>query len=630
MATGFKGKILRIDLSKGSIAEETPTELFYRTYMGGSCFALYNLLKELKPGTDPLGPDNVLVFATGALTGVPVAGMTRFTIAARSPLTGGLGESEAGGFWGPELKFAGFDGLIVKGRSEKPVYLWVHDGNAAIRDATHLWGMDTGEAQERMRTELGDKRIRILLIGPGGENLVRYACVVNNLKHVCGRTGMGAVMGSKNLKAIAVRGKEKISLADGEGFRKITQAVTAAMETNIGTQNWRKLGTAAIVNPLNAGGMLPTLNFKRSRFEGAQKIAGETMEETISVGNEGCYACGIRCKRKVRVEGIYQVSEKYGGPEYETLGALGSCLGIDNLEAIAKGNELCNRYTLDTISTGMSIAFAMECFQEGLLTLEDTEGLELKFGNTEAMLTMIEHITYRKGLGNLLADGVRRAAAKIGDAALPYALHVKGQELPLHEPRGKFGQGFGFAVSPTGADHLEAPPDQLFQAEAAIGLKALAPLGILEPLDPLGTGPHKVRLFRHAQLIFNLWNCLGVCNFAALPFPAGVITLPQMVEIVRCVTGWDTSLYELLKVGERMAAMGRMFNLREGIGADEDTLPKRLFEPLPDGPNQGKGFSHEDFETAKSNYYGMMGWGPEDGHPTPGKLHELNLGWLVA
>ncbi len=629
MAPGFKGKILRIDLSRGSIEEEMPTELFYRTYMGGSGFALYYLLKELDPGTDPLGAENVLVFATGALTGAPVAGMTRFTIAARSPLTGCLGESEAGGFWGPELKFAGFDGLIVKGRSEKPVYLWIQDGKVEIRDASHLWGMDTGVAQENIRTELGDQRVRILQIGPGGENLVRYACVVNNLKHTCGRTGMGAVMGSKNLKAIAVRGREKVSLADVEGLRKITKAVTAAIATNTGTQNWRKLGTAAIVNPLNAGGMLPTLNFKRSRFEGAERISGETMEETISVGNEGCYACGIRCKRKVRVEGNYRVSEKYGGPEYETLAALGSCLGIDDLEAIAKGNELCNRYTLDTISTGMSIAFAMECFENGLLTLEDTDGLELKFGNTEAMLKLIEQITYRKGLGRLLADGVRQAAAKIGDASLPYALHVKGQELPLHEPRGKFGQGFGFAVSPTGADHLEAPPDQLFQAEAAIGLKALAPLGILEPVDPLGTGPQKMRLFRHAQLIFNAWNCLGVCNFAALPFPAGVINLPQMVEIVKCVTGWETSLFELLKAGERMAAMGRMFNLREGFGADEDTLPERLFEPLPDGPNQGKYFSREEFETAITNYYGVMGWRPEDGRPRDGKLHELNLSWLV-
>ncbi|MBW1913109.1 MAG: aldehyde ferredoxin oxidoreductase, partial [Deltaproteobacteria bacterium] len=453
-----------------------------------------------------------------------------------------------------------------------------------------------------------------------------YACVVNNLKHANGRTGMGAVMGSKNLKAIAVRGKKKLAVSDPEGLRSISRSLVEAIKIHPGEQTLQKLGTSNIVLPLNKTGILPTRNFNRSQFQGAEKISGETMEETISLGNEGCYACTVRCKRKVGFKGRYEVSSDYGGPEYETIASLGSCLEIDDLEAIAKGNELCNRYTLDTISTGMSIAFAMECFENGLLSLDDTEGIELTFGNADAMIQMIERIALRKGLGDLLAEGVKRASEKLGKETERYALHVKGQELPMHDPRGKFGVGLGYAVSPTGADHIEAIHDPYFQQPGPF-LEAISPLGILEPVSALEAGPQKIRLFRHTQLIFNLWNCLGICNFCVQPI--GALSLNDVLKVVQYVTGWDTSLFELMSVSDRGMAMARILNLRQGFGRQEDTWPERLFEPLPDGPYKGQSFTEQDLEKAKDLYYEMMGWNREEGRPSRGKLIELNLEWVL-
>ncbi len=574
MSFGYAGKIVRIDLTTREIQVEAPSDTFYRTYMGGSCLALHYLLRELRPGTDPLGPDNILVFAPSVITGIPLAGITRYTIAARSPLTGALGESEAGGFWGPELKHSGIDALVIRGRSEKPVYIWIDDGVVEIRDASHLWGLDTGPAQRMIRDELKDDKIRVALIGPAGENLVRYACVLNNLKHANGRTGMGAVMGSKNLKAVAVRGKKKLETADPGELLKISQSLVKMIKEHPGEQNMQRLGTPSLVAPLNSMGILPTRNFTRSQFEGVEKIRGETMQETISLGNEGCYACPVHCKRKVRVEGKYEVSPEYGGPEYETIASLGSCLGIDDLEAIAKGNELCNRYGLDTISTGVSIAFAMECFENGLLSLSDTEGLDLRFGNAGAMLEMIERISSRKGLGDLLAEGVKRAAEKLGAQAEKYALHVKGQEVAMHDPRGKFGVGLGYAVSPTGADHLEAPHDTAFQ-QLGVPLSSIASLGILDPVSALDSGPKKIRLFRCTQLIWNLWNCLGVCVFAAAPSFA--LSLDNLVKAVRCATGWNTSLPELLQSVRSCDGHGPCFQSERGVWAERRYLAREVF-----------------------------------------------------
>jgi len=627
MPNGYNGKIVRVDLSSRVVKMEEPEEIVYRTYLGGGGLASYYLLRELKPGIDPLSADNILIFASSVISGAPIAGMVRYTVAAKSPLTGAYGEAEAGGFWGPELKFSGFDAVIVTGKAEKPCYLWIHDGEVEIRSAEKIWGQETGPAQEMIREDLKENRARVALIGPAGENRVRYACVVNELKHVNGRTGMGAVMGSKLLKAIAVRGTKKMTSHDPERLRELSKDLAELIGRHGPNMVLHKMGTSNLITPLSNQGILPTHNFRTGFFEKAEMIGGERMTETILKREEGCYACAVRCKRSVEIlSGPYATSGKYGGPEYETLSSLGSLLCIDDLAAIAKGNELCNRYTLDTISTGVAIGFAMECYEKGILTRTDTEGIEFTFGNPEAMLKGIEWIAFRKpGLGDLLADGVKIAAARIGKGSEKFALHIKGQELPMHDPRGKTGQGLSFAVSPTGADHVRAPHDTAFQASGP-NLERIAPLGILEPIPAREMGPRKARNFTYLQFIWSLYESLGVCNFVAGPVWA--LTLSKLVEVVQAVTGWETSLWELMKVGERTVTMARVFNLREGFGRKDDTLPDRLFEPLESGALQGTGLDRGEFEDLLTLYYETMGWDPKEGVPTRGKLAELNLFWL--
>ncbi|MBI5969216.1 MAG: aldehyde ferredoxin oxidoreductase family protein [Deltaproteobacteria bacterium] len=626
MPTGYNGRILRVNLTEGKIGEESPPEIVYRLYMGGSALSLYFLLKEQKPGVDPLGLENKLVFMSSVISAAPLAGLPRYTVAARSPLTGAFGEAEAGGFWGPELKMAGFDGVIMEGRSPKPVYLWIKDGQAEIRDAAKLLGKDTGVAERLIREELGDNRIRVAQCGPAGEKMVRYACVVNELKHANGRTGMGAVMGSKNLRAIAVRGTQKLALADPEKVREIGKKVVELIKEAPLAQNFKKYGTPFFVMPLQNSGILPTRNFQAGQFEGAEAISGEAMTETILVKSEGCYACAVQCKRAVKVEGKYAASPEYGGPEYETVASLGSLCGIDNLPAIAHGNEMCNRRGLDTISAGVCIAFAMECSERGILTTKDTDGIDLRFGNVDGMLEMIRKIAFREGFGDILADGVQRAAQKIGRGAEKYAMHIKGQELPMHDPRGKHGLTLSYATSPTGADHIEAPHDTSFLSETPM-LKAAKPAGVLEPTSALELGPRKIRQFVHTQQIWNFFNSLGVCNFAAAPYTA--FPLVMLAEAVEAVTGWNTSLFELMELGERTITMARMFNMREGLSSKDDYLPERLFESLEKGTPREKRVAKEDFVNALRLYYEAMGWDPKTGVPTEGRLSHLGLDWLI-
>jgi aldehyde:ferredoxin oxidoreductase len=613
-----------VDLSRGNISEEQPPEILYRRYLGGGALSLYYLLKELEPGADPLGPENILIFAASVVTGYPAVGFSRFSVAAKSPLTGAFGESEAGGWWGPELKFAGFDAIIIKGKADSPVYLSIENGKAEIRDASHVWGKMTKEAQAIIRKDLGNKKVRVALIGPGGEKLVKFACILNELKHANGRTGLGAVMGAKNLKAIAVRGDKKMSLHNPEKVREIVKRVVEAWAKNPTALG--ELGTARIVMPLNAGGMLPTHNFVTGTFEKAEAICGETMRDTILVGRGTCYGCPVRCKREVKVEEPYQVDPEYGGPEYETVGALGSLCDIGDLKAIAMGNQLCGAYGIDTISTGTTIAFAMECFEKGILSARDTDGIKLTFGNAEAMLQMVEKIGKRDGFGDLLAEGVKAAAEKIGGDAPKYAMQVKGQPLPLHEPRGKAGIALAYAVSPTGADHLEHPHDPIFTTEA--GLKPILPLGIFEPIPALDLSSKKVRMFVYLQNLLNMFNSVGLCFLTSAPF-GGPLSLNTIVEYVNTVTGWDTSLWEVMKVGERHSAMARIFNLREGFSSKEDSLPHRLFEPLEGGVLKGRRIDPQEFQKAIKTYYSMMGWN-ESGIPLQSKLEEIDLEWAKA
>jgi len=623
MPLGYTGKILRIDLSDGNIKEENIDQVFMRKYFGGKGFIGYYLLKEVHPDVDPLSPDNKLIFATGVMTGLPVSGMCRYAVGAKSPLTGGYGQAEAGGWWGPELKMAGYDGLIIEGKAEKPVYIYIKDGDVQIKDASHLWGRTTDQAQKLIREENGDDRIRIAQIGPAGENLVSYACIVNELKHANGRTGMGAVMGSKNLKAIAVRGTQKLQFKDKEKILDIARWFSGYFKKNpltYGLYNW---GTSGGLMNFNKSGILPTRNFREGSFEGAEKIWGKTMAETILKKREGCYACAIRCKRVVEVDREdLKVDPELGGPEYETIASFGSLCGIDDLGLISKANELCNKYTLDTISTGMVIAFAMECYENGIITEQDTGGLKLSFGNKDVVLKLIEMIAKRQGIGDILALGSKRAAEKIGKGAEQYVLTVKNQELPMHEPRGKYGVGLAYALSDTGADHMQAAHDTLFTEEGEV-LDSIKPLGILEPMDPFDITEKKVRDFMYLQFLWSFYNMAGICDFA--PVPRGSMPLEKVVDLMRAATGWNVSLWEMLKAGERGLTMSRLYNIRCGLGAGEDRLPSRLHQALEGGTLKGQKIPEEEFMQAIKTYYAMMGWDKETGIPTKEKLAELGI-----
>ncbi|MFX0038249.1 MAG: aldehyde ferredoxin oxidoreductase family protein [Promethearchaeota archaeon] len=618
MVNGYTGNILRVNLTGMKISIEYPDEIFYRRYIGGEGFVAYYLLKEVPPGIDPLSPQNKLIFATGPLTGFAIPGTGRNSVGAKSPLTGGFGEAEVGGHWGAELKHAGFDAIIVEGKARSPVYLWINDSKAELRDASHLWGKYTGEAQEIIQKELDDKLIRVAQIGPGGERLIRYACVINDLRNAAGRGGMGAVMGSKNLKAIAVRGHKKLEVSDKGKLRaKIKEFNELAYKPMRG---YFEYGTGgAIMERFATSGNLPTRNFRDGNFSGAKALDPSIMKEEINLTMEACYACSVRCKKIVEIEEPWNVNPIYGGPEYESIGAFGSNCGVDDIKAVCKANELCNKYSLDTISTGVCIGFAMECYEKGLISDKDVNGLKLNFGNAEAMIQMVEMISKREGLGDILAEGVKRAAEKIKNGADKFAMHVKSQEIPMHEPRLKQGLGVGYTVSPTGAEHMANLHDTSIASERSIG--AHSAIGILEPLEINDLGVKKMRALTYISNWHNLYNALLICYF----LPWDYVDVP---EIIRAVTGWYTSTWELMKVGERITTMARVFNIREGFTKKDDWLPERFFQPHTSGALVETSVKPDELKNAITTYYKMMGWN-EEGIPTKSKLEELELEWII-
>jgi aldehyde:ferredoxin oxidoreductase len=624
---GTTGKILRVNLTTGKLAVEELSEDFYRLYPGGKALAGYFLLNEMPAKVEPFDPENLLVIANGLLTGSPVATATRYVVSARSPLTNGYGESEAGGFWGPELKMAGIEAIVVTGKAAKPAYLWVQDGQAELRTAEHLWGRHPAEVQSDIRSELGDDKIRVLQIGIAGENLVRYACITNDLRHFNGRNGLGAVMGSKNLRAIAVRGHQRYqSMAYDPGQlmalgRKLSQQV----KEHPASADLQNRGTPGLVEGLNAGGILPTRNFRQGAFEHMDNVKWEVYEKELLTARRSCYACAVRCKREVAVDG--RVSE-YGGPEYETVGSFGPNCAIDDLHLIARANELCNKYLLDTISTGATISFAMECYEHGLITQEDTGGLDLRFGNGDVLLPLIEMIATRTGFGKLLAEGSKRAAEKIGGDAHLFAMQVKGQELAMHEPRGKYNVGMGYAISEIGADHLVVAHDPALANPDSLSFKSARSLGIeqAQPVRSLST--EKMKHFYILEKWGSFEKVTGLCFFG--PGPRSFIHPDDVLTAVKAVTGWDVTMDELLQIGERATNMARIFNLREGFSREDDALPERLFQPLENGALEGHAMPREEFESALTQLYQIKGWETESGKPTKERLEELTLDWAVS
>lgn len=635
MSYGYNQQVLHVDLSTGKLSVEEPEEKVYRKYMGGSALGLYYLLREMPAGVDPLGPENVLVISLSVITGAPISGQSRLTVSAKSPLTGAIGDSQSGGFFPAEMKFAGFDAIVISGRADGSTYLWIDDGIAKLRDASALWEKTTGDVEEMLRAEHGDK-IQVLQCGPAGERGVLFSGLVSSGNHINGRTGMGAVMGSKNLRAIVVRGDAKLQLADPDALREIARSGARSLPES-GVAGLGKYGTAGIVSSQNDVGGLPTHNYTSGVFSGHEKLDGRTMYDTIlrgakegkqdQLGRGTCYACAVRCKRIVEVnEGRFRVDPRYGGPEYETLAAFGSYCEVDDLAAVARANALCNAYGIDTISCGGTIAWAMECYENGIITKEDTGGIDLSFGNAEAMVQMVEMIAKREGFADVLADGSARAAQAIGRGSERFLTTSKNQEAPAHMPQVKPTVGLIYAVNPFGADHQSHEHDGAYAGAP----ERMAQLCLLDPQPPLTLNAEMVHYALVTEHFYSLMDSLNVCQFVFGPAGWQLYGPIDLVEIVRAVTGWKVSLYELMQVGERRLNMLRAFNARDGIGREADTLPEKFFSvPLAGGPSDGYRVDREKWEQARETYYAMCGWDQSTGYPTRTTLESLGIGWVA-
>ncbi len=625
---GVTGTIFCVDLTDGRIWTDSLPEETYRKYPGGSALAAYLLLQHIPRGADPLGPENVLVMAVSPVTGLPISGQSRVAMAARSPLTGAIGDSQGGGFFPAEMRRAGADAIVVLGRAPHPVYLWLKDGQAELRPAGHLWGRVTAEVDRLLKREVGDPRAEVAQIGPAGEKLVRFAAVMNMANRANGRTGMGAVMGSKNLKAVVVRGTQTPRPARPERFRELVGRLKALQEANPVMQWFGQYGTAGGLVGQNQRGGQPVRNYREGFFTQAGEIGGERLHDTLLKRRETCHACVIRCKREVEInDPELRVDPAYGGPEYETLSMFGPMCGVSDLRLLCKASETCNKYGLDTMSCGATIAWAIEAKEKGLL---DDGGLGLAYGDGHSVVRAIEAIALRQGVGALLAEGSLRAARALGPEAADLTVTVKGQELPAHMPHNKRSLGLIYAVNPFGADHQSSEHDPMLRTRPGmIHRKRLGELGIFDNLATTDLSEGKVRFAYWTQLFYSLMDTLGLCQFVwgaswQLYGPS------ETVELVQCATGWDTSLWELMKAGERRLNLMRAFNAREGIGREADALPKRIFEPLQGGgPTAGHTIDAAEMERAKEFYYRLAGWDPLTGYPTRAKLAELDLGWLA-
>ena len=524
---------------------------------------------------------------------------------------------------------AGLDAIILEGRAPEPVYLWVKDGRAEMRDARHLWGQDPPAVQAAIREELGDRLIRVLQIGRAGENLVPYAMIMNELRHYNGRTGMGAVMGSKNVRAIAVRGSRRYTdlARDAHALSEIGKRLAKEVTTHPMGWDLRRKGTPAHTDGLNAGGILPTRNFRQGSFERVAEI-GCAAYATLRSGTRSCYACAVRCKPEMAFSDRYTVTDTYDGPEYEAVAGFGSDCAVGDLQIVSRANELCNELGLDVISTAGTVAFAMECFEHGLIGSADTDGLDLRFGNGKALLEVIPRIADRQGLGELLALGTRRAADVIGGQAPSFAMHVKGLEMAMHEPRGKAGVGLGYATNEAGADHIVGFHDTLFESADTVAFRGAMKIGITEPTGSRDLGPKKVRFWYTAERWNSMEKVLGLCFFG--PAPRSFIQAEDVVQVVRAATGWDVTVEELLEVGERAVNLARLFNVREGFTRTDDRLPDRVYTSLENGLLAGTAISRDDFERALTDLYLLKGWDPATASPTAERLRSLGLEWAAG
>ncbi|MDA1140174.1 MAG: aldehyde ferredoxin oxidoreductase family protein [Planctomycetota bacterium] len=631
MSGGWTGKTLRINLTNSNCAVEDTRMDWAEEYIGGRGLGARYLYDEVDPTIDSLAVENKMIFATGPLTGTNASCGARYMVITKGYQTGTITTSNSGGHWGPELKFAGYDMLIIEGKAEKPVYIWIYNDSVEIRPANGIWGKTVWQTEELIKNELGIPGAKIASIGPAGENLIRFAAIMNDLHRAAGRSGVGAVMGSKNLKAIAVKGSGGVRIARPAEFHRATFDKKSKLKispvTGTGLPTY---GTEVLMNVINEAGAMPTRNFQEAQFEGADNISGETLagawakkrlgEETTSeeeaetrtVANKACFACTIACGRVTEIpsaaSGQHRVTtsphnwrQASEGPEYEPAWALGSNCGIDDLDALLKANFLCNELGMDPISMGATLAAAMELYEKGAIKPEETD-IPLNFGNADALVGMVERTAYRQGFGDKLAEGSKRLTEQYGHPDL--FMGVKGSEFPAYEPRGIQGMGLSYATSNRGACHLRA-----YTVSSEI-------LGIPEKTDPRVT-EGKAGLVKAFQDATSVVDAAGLCVF--LTFGIG---LPEIREELNAAVGRDYTEEDLLKAGERIFNIERMWNLKAGFTGADDTLPKRILkEAIPAGPNKG---AVNRLHEMLPEYYELRGWSA-DGVPRKEKLQELGI-----
>ena len=604
---GYAGKIAWIDLTKENVKVEELEEAVARKYLGGKGLGAYLLYQNLSPNTHPYDPNNPLIFITGPLTGTTFPAVSRSAVITKSPMTGTFLDSYSGGFFGPQMKYAGYDGFIIMGKARKPVHIVVDNEKISIKEAEHLWGLSTSETENLLKNELKGERISIAAIGQAGERLVRFSGILNE-KRIYGRGGAGAVMGSKNLKAVVVKGNRKIRLADETGFREIVRRCQQKIGEHPMTKKggvFPRIGTMMTVDLTQETGTFPTRNWQENTFDHAKEINGEAFERYL-IRPRACFACPIGCSRDTKIlrGGIEFVSE---GPEYETIYAFGSNCEIKDPEVIIAAEKLCDEYGMDTISCGAVIGYAMECFEKGLIPEKEMKGINLSFGNGDALIEVIHLIAKREGMGGLLSEGVKIASEKIKGSST-FAVHVKGLELPGYDPRGMKGQGLTYALSDRGACHLRS---NTLRTEL---------LGIPQVIDRYAY-EGKAEMVRELQLNYVTFDCLIACIFGAF-----AISLQDYTDALSSATGWPFTLKELRSIAERSWNLTRLFNVREGFTRKDDTLPERLFtQASTRGPSKGQVVDRDSFEKMLDEYYQVVGWERHTGVPTQEKLMELGI-----
>ena len=623
-------RILYVDLTnKTHRVEILPAEI-YRKYPGGSALGMYLLFQQMKAGTgiDPLSPENPLIFSVSPLTGIPISGQSRMNVTTKSPLTGTAGDSQVGGFIPAHIKGNGYDSIVIIGQAKNPVYLYIEKDKVEIRDASQIWGEITGDAEKLIEKDLGTDKLESSIIGPAGENLVLYANIMHRRSRANGRNGCGAVMGSKNLKALVVKRQPPVKPADPQGMKTLTANIKERMATNETIVDTSLNGSAGCVEGMDAEGFLPSFNWTRTGMDNAEKTYGETITKTVLKERDTCFGCAIRCKGVVDIPG--KADPEYGGPEYETLATFGSYCGNSDLADICEANQLCNMYGMDTISCGATIAWAMDCYEQGILTKEDTEGIELKFGNGKVFAHLIPKIAKReKGIGELLALGSERAAKIIGKGAEDLVVTCKGQEWPAHMIQMKPNLAINYAVNNFGADHQSSEHDPALMApEDDQNWICPNKLASFEKCDTYGVlDDNKVKFAFETQKFYSMMDALSLCQFAW--GPAWQLYGPEdLLAFCKYGIGWDITLEELQEIGERRINMMRMFNVKEGFSRKDDKLPSKAFLPIPDGPNKGVRIEKKDFEKALDTYYDMAGWDRETTYPKPETIKRLGLEWV--